>query len=117
MIIVTLILGVAILTIIFFEIKRLKLSFRFKHLPSVCEFPIIGTTYFFNTFEMKYFDRYMKEMIIAPVSKLFIGPLLVINVADPEIMQEIHQSSAFLERPVFMRFFPYDTGLISALCK
>lgn len=97
----------------YFEFNRLKLSRRFKHIPSVKECPIIGTKFFFTAFKMTEFHRYMEEMIIAPVCKLFIGPILVLIVSDPEKLQEITNSPAFLERPFWMRFFPWPKGLLS----
>lgn len=117
MIIAAILVGVALFVILYYEVKRLKLSARFKHIPSVKEFPIIGTTYFFNTFEMKYFIKYMEEMCYVPLLKIFIGPILVLIVSDPEVLEEVLQSPAFLERPFFMRFFPYDMGILSAHCE
>lgn len=105
-------------TLLFYiEITRLKLSRKFKHIPSVKPCPILGTTQLFTFYDMTQFKRYVQELGFAPVTKIFLGPMMVFLASDPDVMYEISHSPAFLERPFFMRFFPWPKGMLSCECK
>lgn len=98
----------------YFEIQRIKKSQLLRHIPTIKECPIIGTTMFFKFYKMTEFKRYMDEMITAPVCKIFAGSVMAIFVSDPEILYEIANSKAFAERPFVMRYFPWPMGLLTA---
>lgn len=112
-----LILSVIIFSLVtvvsFIEIERRKKAKEFKHIPTAKECPILGTTLFFKFYKMNELKRYMDEIVISPICKLFVGPMMIIIVSDPEALSEIAHSPAFSERGFFIRFFPWPKGLIS----
>lgn len=101
----------------YIEYERRRVNKTLRHIPSVQEFPIIGSKVIFSFFEMTEYKRYIKELVYEPVLKMFVGPKCVLILSDPDALQEVLNNPAFSDRPYLMRFFPYLRGIVSSECK
>lgn len=111
---------VFILTIVlYFEFKRLKLSRKFKHIPSIKECPIIGTKY---VYQAKYDDlkdvgKVLRNWIVNSVCKFFIGPKMFLVASDPELLQRVFRSPKMSYRSSATKLMPFPKGIVFSDCK
>lgn len=118
------------------EIKRLRLSRKYRHVPGIAEMPIIGnkfigrlntvegennskSTFAFNWFLLPDITVFFYELQVAPVSKFFISFIPVFLISDPETLKEIFNSgNIFSDHPyVLSKLLRLEKGLITSSCK
>lgn len=99
------------------ELKRRKLSLKYRHIPGIKEYPIIGNIYTIRPNDITDIDILTTTCQVAPVSKVFITCKMYLLASDPQVVQEILTSKVCSDRPFLMKFFTFDYGLIPAECK
>lgn len=102
------------LAITIIEFKRRNLSRKYRHVPGIKEYPIIGNIYTIMPNEIKDFDILTQKFQVAPVSKVLILCKLWFCISDPQVLKEILTSKLCTARPYPMRFFVSKYGIIPA---
>lgn len=103
--------------LIYFEVKRIILSYRFKHIPSYREIPIIGTSLVLEkNFLSGEFVKVFNDISHHSLTKLFLGPKLIFLVSDPETVKNILLGTNFVEKS-FAKFYRAPFNVVMAKCK
>lgn len=101
----------------FIEFKRRRLSNLFRHIPGPKEYPIVGSVLTLKSNRLTDYQDKFDQICVAPVSKLIFGGQLILVVSEPEALQQILSSQAFLSKPFMSDFLGLKFGLSSARCK
>lgn len=110
-------ISILLLTFLFIEYTRLKLSRKYKHIPGIKEYPVIGNIYVIRSNEIKELNIIFEKLQVAPISKLLVTFKLVLFVSDPVVLQEILSSVSFCDRPYQNNFFRAKYGLTITGCE
>uniref|UniRef100_A0A336M7T7 CSON006108 protein n=1 Tax=Culicoides sonorensis TaxID=179676 RepID=A0A336M7T7_CULSO len=112
-----LIIFVIILLLFYFEVQRIKLNNRFKHVKGPRQYPIIGSIFSIKSNKLTDFKAGFEELTVAPVSKFVFSGYLMLLVSHPEVLSQILPSKSFLERPYMIDFIDCTLGLLSSKFK
>lgn len=110
-------LVVIVLTALAFEIPRRRLSKKVQHLPGPKEYPLVGSKYALFPNKITDIVTLSEEVCTAPITKLFLGPRLMLVISDAEAFEVILNERSCLERPYIFEFIHMDYGLTASKCK
>lgn len=102
---------------VYVEWERQKLSKLVKHIPGPREIPVVGSMFALKPKTNNEMGALFDDIAFAPITKVFLGPRLIVVISEPKAMYQFFTSRACLERPFLLKFLKLDGGLITTKCK
>lgn len=103
-----------IIYLIQIEISRLKFNYKFKHIVSSREYPIIGSSFTVRCTKPKEFLKISKMLCPTPISKFTALGHRIFAISDPAVTQKVMLSPVFHKRSDTTRFFEMENALFTS---
>lgn len=108
-----LIIVIAVLFLIQLELKRIKISRKYKHIKGSKEYPIVGNIASVKYHQLSDFNLILNELCPEPISKVTAFGKVMFVVSDPTVAQSILSSPVFHKRSYIFKFFEMQNALFT----
>uniref|UniRef100_A0A336MTD9 CSON005477 protein n=1 Tax=Culicoides sonorensis TaxID=179676 RepID=A0A336MTD9_CULSO len=107
-----------IFILFYLEYQRRSLNRQFSHISGPGQYPVIGNLLGFTcSTKLTDLNCYVDELSKASIVKLIVPGHMILGISDPQILQEILNSSEFLGRvKYFLKFTPWKEAMLTAAC-
>ncbi|XP_063701623.1 probable cytochrome P450 313a4 [Culicoides brevitarsis] len=103
-----------ILFLVFIEYRRVTFNRKFKHVPGIEEYPIIGSPFMFLTKLLSDFEKGVELVCSKPINKGTYAGIHAFTVYDPDVSRQILMNPNFIDRPYFFKFGELPWGLLTS---
>lgn len=106
-----------ILFLTYIEYRRISFNKRFKHIPGIKEYPLIGNPFMFSTKLLSDYEEGLRQVCPKPLNKGTYAGIYAFTTYDPDISRQILLSTNFIDRPYFFKFGQLKYGLLTSNSK